>query len=160
MMVTGISILIRESKMQADSGHFFKKIFIYFFSFLYLFFGCVGSQLWHAGSSLRHVGSCVVVLWLFVVVHGLLFSCGMQVFSSPVAARGLQSTWALQFVAHGLSLRRRSSVVVACGLSCPVACGILVPQPGIEPVSPALKGRFFTTGPPGKSPGHFFFLIN
>ena len=28
------------------------------------------------------------------------------------------------------------SVVVAQGLSCPVACEILVPGPGIEPVSP------------------------
>ena len=37
------------------------------------------------------------------------------------------------------------------GLSCPVACGILVPQPGIKPVSPALEGGFLTTGPPGKS---------
>ena len=37
----------------------------------------------------------------------------------------------------------------ACGLSCPMACGILVPQPGIEPVSPALEGGFLTTGPPG-----------
>ena len=44
------------------------------------------------------------------------------------------------------------SVVVAQGLSCPVAYGILVPRPGIEPVSPALEGGFLTTGPPGKSP--------
>ena len=29
-------------------------------------------------------------------------------------------------------------------------CGILVPEPGIEPTSPALVGRFLTTGPPGK----------
>ena len=28
---------------------------------------------------------------------------------------------------------------------------ILVPQPGIKPVSPALQGRFLTSGPPGKS---------
>ena len=27
-----------------------------------------------------------------------------------------------------------------------------LPGPGIEPVSPALAGRFSTTGPPGKSP--------
>ena len=33
------------------------------------------------------------------------------------------------------------SLVVAHGLSCPVACGILVPQPGIEPASPALEVR-------------------
>ena len=32
-----------------------------------------------------------------------------------------------------------------------MACGILVPQPGIKPASPALEGRFLTTGPPGKS---------
>ena len=37
------------------------------------------------------------------------------------------------------------------GLSCHEACEILVPQPGIEPVSPALEGRFFTTEPPEKS---------
>ena len=38
------------------------------------------------------------------------------------------------------------------GLSFPTACGILVPQPGTEPSSPALEGGFLTTGPPGKSP--------
>ena len=37
------------------------------------------------------------------------------------------------------------------GLSCPLACGILVPSPGIELVSPALAGRFLTTVLPGKS---------
>ena len=36
--------------------------------------------------------------------------------------------------------------------------GILVPQPGIEPMTPALQGRFLTTGPPGKSPGLLFVL--
>ena len=36
-------------------------------------------------------------------------------------------------------------------LSCPVAHGILVPQPGIEPGSPALEAGFLTTGQPGKS---------
>ena len=40
---------------------------------------------------------------------------------------------------------------MARGLSCPTACGILVPRPGIEPASPALEGGFFTTGPPGNS---------
>ena len=42
------------------------------------------------------------------------------------------------------------AVVVVCGLSCSVTCEILVPSPGIEPVSPALRGEFLTTGPPGK----------
>ena len=38
-------------------------------------------------------------------------------------------------------------------LSCSVACGILVPRPGIKPSPSALEGGFLTTGPPGKSPG-------
>ena len=40
------------------------------------------------------------------------------------------------------------SVVEAHGLSCSVACGILLLRPGIEPMSPALQGRFSTSGPP------------
>ena len=44
---------------------------------------------------------------------------------------------------------RGGSVVAVRGPSCSVTCGILVPWPGIKPVSPALPGRF--TGPPGKS---------
>ena len=51
---------------------------------------------------------------------------------------------------QGLSLQCKT-LVVACGLSCSVACEILVPQPGIEPMSPALQGRFLTREPPGKS---------
>ena len=33
----------------------------------------------------------------------------------------------------------------------PRTCGILFPGPGIKPMSPALAGRFLTTGLPGKS---------
>ena len=42
--------------------------------------------------------------------------------------------------------------VVAYQLSCSEVCGISVPWPGMEPMvwSPALQGRFFTTGLPGK----------
>ena len=103
-------------------------------------------------------------LWprLFVVTHELLSSCGVRVFlsscgawapgcvGSVAVAHGVQST-------RALSLRHASSVAVVRGLSCPAACGILVPQPGIEPTSPALEGRFFTTGPPGKSPLYSIF---
>ena len=41
-------------------------------------------------------------------------------------------------------------------LSCPTACGILVPRPGIEPISLALEDRFLTTESPGKSHGKLF----
>ena len=44
-----------------------------------------------------------------------------------------------------------ASVALASGPSCPAACGILVPRPGIKPVSPTLKGKFLTTGLAGQS---------
>ena len=71
----------------------------------------------------------IIIIWLcrvLVLAHGV-FCCG---------------TWAPEHM---------GSVVAVHGLSCPVACGILVPQPGIKPASPALEGGFLTTGPPGKS---------
>ena len=43
------------------------------------------------------------------------------------------------------------SLVGAHRLSRPVACGIPVRQPGIEPTSSVLEDGFLTTGPPGKS---------
>ena len=54
-------------------------------------------------------------------------------------------TWSLS------SCGARAPVVAVQQLSCPAAWGILVPQPGIEPVSSVLQGRVLTTGPLGKS---------
>ena len=78
------------------------------------------------------------------MAHGLFTSlwCMCRLLSSCGA-------WAPENVdsvvaAHGLS-------GCAHGLSCPMACGILVPGPGMELASPALQGGFLTTGPPGKS---------
>ena len=42
-------------------------------------------------------------------------------------------------------------LVVAHGLSCSVARGILVPQPGVKPACLVLQGGFSTSGPPGES---------
>ena len=47
------------------------------------------------------------------------------------------------------SLWHTGSLIEAHRLTCPTACGILVPRPGIEHVSPALEGGFFTTGHQG-----------
>ena len=55
------------------------------------------------------------------------------------------SCWRAQ--ALGLAV----SIVVVHGLSCSLASSRDLPRPGIEPVSPALVGRFFTTEPLGKS---------
>ena len=76
---------------------------------------------------IRYLCVCVCVHVLGLVVHGGFSSCG---------------AWTLDYM---------SSVFAAFRLSFPMACGILVPQPGIEPVSPALESKFLTTGPPGKS---------
>ena len=59
---------------------------------------------------------------------------------------GLCAVWA--FPSYG---EWGCSLVVVHRLSCPVACGILVPGPGIEPVTPALAVGFLTTGPARKS---------
>lgn len=60
-----------------------------------------------------------------------------------VAAQGIR------IVMHGLpsscgpgALQPMGSVVMAHGLSCPMARGILVPQSEFEPESPALEERF------------------
>ena len=52
-------------------------------------------------------------------------------------------TWDLP-VAHRLYWWHAGSLVAMGGLSCSLACGILVPQPRLKPVSPALRGRFLT----------------
>ena len=44
-----------------------------------------------------------------------------------------------------LSCGAWAPLVVAHGLSCLTACGIFVPQVGIEPMSPTLEGRSLTT---------------
>ena len=43
-----------------------------------------------------------------------------------------------------------ASLVVTHGLSCPLACGILIPRPRIEPGPLRWKHRVLTTGPSGK----------
>ena len=58
----------------------------------------------------------------------------------------LHSSWASVLMAPGSGHRLHSwgaRIWLPCGIWDP-------PGPGIEPVSPALAGRFFTTEPPGK----------
>ena len=45
--------------------------------------------------------------------------------------------------------------VAMLGLSCSKANGILVPQLGMKPTSPAFQGEFFTSGSPRNSHGLF-----
>ena len=83
---------------------------------------------------------------------------------------GCSTEWNLHCIMWDLLLRNMDSLIVAPGLQSAqasvvalrelnysMACGILVPWPGIEPVSPALQSGFLTAGLLRK-PLSLFFL--
>ena len=73
-------------------------------------------------------------------------SCGKR---GPlfIAVRGPLTITASLVAEHRLQTRRLSS----CGSRAQLLRGTWdLPRPGLEPVSPALAGRFSTTAPPGK----------
>ena len=109
-------------------------MFFFFYSyFIYLFiFGCVGSSF-----RARAFSSCGKRGPLFIAVRGPLF----------IAVRGPFTIAAPPVAGHRLQTRRLSS----CGSRAQLLRGTWdLPRPGLEPVSPALAGRFSTTAPPGK----------
>ena len=97
-------------------------------------------------------------IYLFVALLGLCFcarafsSCGKQ---GPffIAMHGPLTIMASLVAEHRLQTRRLGS----CGSRAQLLRGMWdLPRPGLEPVSPALAGRFLTTAPPGK-PSVFIF---
>ena len=86
-------------------------------------------------------------------VHFLLLDhCGMSSNLFPLALSFPSLKKKKLFWLHRVFIAAcTGSVIVAPGLSCIATCGILVPQPGTEPGSPALEGGFLATGPQGKS---------
>ena len=83
--------------------------------------------------------------WLFAA--GRAFpasssSCGAGASRRGGLQRGLLLLGSSGSGAHSLQQLRHSGLVVPWQWD--------LPGPGIEPLSPALTGRFFTTGPPGK----------
>ena len=91
----------------------------------------------------------LIYFWLHRVSVAALgiFPFSMWAFSScgfPLLCVGFSccGAWAQEHTAP---------VVAVCRLSCPVAYGILVPWPRMEPVLPALESKFLTIGPLGKS---------
>ena len=91
-------------------------------------------------------------IYLFMAVLGLRFCSGA--FSSCgkwgpllIAVRGPLTIVASLVAEHRLQTRRLSN----CGSRAQSLRGMWdPPRPGLEPVSPALAGRFSTTAPPGK----------
>ena len=88
-----------------------------------------------------YLGLC----WVLVSVRGLSLVMASGGHSSSRCA-GLSLSWPL-VAEHRLETRRLSS----CGSRTQLLRGMWdLPRPGLEPVSPALAGRFSTTAPPGK----------
>ena len=77
----------------------------------------------------------------------------------------LAGAWGIFIVSWGifcwgawiLQLQHLGSVVTARAFSCFEACGIIVPQTGMELASPALQGEFISSRPPGKPAGPRFW---
>ena len=73
-----------------------------------------------------------------------------------VSLAGRHRLWGSVAAAHGLGVNSCGSRTLehrlgSCGMLAQLLCSIWdLPGSGIEPVSPALAGRFFTTEPPGK----------
>ena len=80
--------------------------------------------------------------------YSLVMVCGLLIeVVSLVSEHGLQVVWASAVVVPGIQSTR--SIVVMHGLRLLQGMWDL-PRPAIEPMSPALAGRFFTTEKPGK----------
>ena len=90
--------------------------------------------------------------WVFFAARGLsLVEWGLLF----LAVRGLLIAVASLVAEHRLQTRRLSS----CGPRAqPLRSMWDPPRPGLEPVSPALAGRFSTTAPPGK-PCRLFLTV-
>ena len=94
--------------------------------------------------SLLHSWHSVQCLGIGSVLHVIFKNVSLNIYSIYLAVLGLSCS------TRDLSLQCTVSVVVAHRLSCSESCGMLVPQPGVKPVSPVLQDGFITTGLPGK----------
>ena len=81
-------------------------------------------------------------------------SCGKRG-PLPITVRRPLTVAASLVAEHRLQTRRFSN----CGSRAQLLRGMWdPPRPGLEPMSPALAGRFSTTAPPGKPPLRFFYM--
>ena len=102
----------------------------------------------------------IYLLFLFLAVLGLRFC--VRAFSSCgewgplfIAVREPLTIVASLVAEHRLQTCRLSN----CGSRAQLLHGMWdLPRPGLEPMSPALAGRFSTTAPPGK-PYHVVLII-
>ena len=114
-------------------AYFFFFFLVHLFLFIYLFLA-----VWGPRFCVRAFSSCGKWGPLFIAVRGPL------TIAAPPAAE------------HRLQMRRLSN----CGSRVQPLRGMWdLPRPGLEPVFPALAGRFPTTAPPGKPFSAFISLV-
>ena len=114
-----------------------REVPIFITIFIYLFLAALGLR-----CCTRAFSNCSERGLLFVAVLGLLIAV-----ASLVVEHGLWVCGLSNYGSQALECRLSS-----CGARAYLLCGMWdLPRPGLEPVSPALAGRFLTTVPPGKS---------
>ena len=138
-------------------SHFFQGLVLPFsLSFLLDFFPCSSQSFFF----FLNFWVYLFIIYLFMAVLSLRFcarafsSCGKW---GPLfnVVRGPLITAASLVAEHRLQTRRLGN----CGSRAQLLCSMWdLPRPGLEPVSPALAGRFSTTAPPGKPSQSFLNL--
>ena len=88
----------------------------------------------------KYISYINTYIYVYVYIHEYVYMC-IYICNSFFFFNFVCSGSLLHCNTQALHCGMWASLVVACGLSCPAACGILVPQPGIKPMSPALEGR-------------------
>ena len=120
------------------------SVLFYLITLIYLFIYCyLAASGLSCGTQDLH---CVMWEISFWSMDCALAECRLQSRWAPAVAACRLPSGGTEAPAHV------GSVAAVPRLSCSAAWGILVPQPGIEPVSSASEGRFLTTGLPRKSP--------
>ena len=101
---------------------------------------------------LCHLGHFSVPMKLFQrekFIYLFIFGCP----GSLLRCTGFSLQWPLPLQSTG----SRRPGFSSCGARAQLLRGMWdLPAPGLQPVSPALAGGFFTTVPPGKSPKVYF----
>jgi len=96
--------------------------------------------------------ACLCPKLLFFHMHLFIYLAVSSLSCSPRQGVVLRCiTWDLSHSTRALQWWCSGSVAATLRLSCSTACAILVLQPGIEPPSSALQGRFLNHGQTGKS---------
>ena len=144
-VLSWLRILIKNNRPKGGVRNMHRNLwsesFFFFNKFIYLF---IYFYFW--------------LRWVFVAAHGLSLVAASRVYSSLRCA-DFSLRWLLLLQSMGSrrvsfsscgswALERRLS---SCGARAQLLSGMWdLPGRGLEPMSPALAGRFLTTAPPGK----------